>query len=153
MDDKNQTQVQKTQNTQIVQTDQVNQSGQNVQTAQPIPSVSIHKEQAPVAVSPEQIMQPTEKAPELYPEVAEVGVEHVVQMPALTPSQQQAGVAFAKESIPHPTSPSGMVQLPMTTEQAQQVVKTHKTVTDSIYWLATLVLMQVKRMHEKVIST
>lgn len=119
--------------------------------AQPVvPSVSIHKEQAPVAVSPEQVMQPTEAPPQLHPEVLASGVEHVTPMPPLTSSQQQAGIELAKESVPHPVSPSGMVQLPLTAQQAQQVVKTHKKVTDSIFWLATLILMQFKRMHGKL---
>lgn len=115
-----------------------------------VPSIAVHKEQAPVTISPEQIMQPTEAPLQLHPEVAESGVEQVVQMPPLTQQQQQAGITFAKESVPHPVNPSGMVQLPLTVAQAQQVVKMHKKVTDSIFWLATLILLHIKRIHGKL---
>lgn len=74
----------------------------------------------------------------LHPEVAEAGVEKVVEFPAVKKDQYEAGIRPAKESTPVITQPSGMVTLPMTDKEALRTIKTAK-VEESRFWLASLV--------------
>lgn len=94
---------------------------------------------------------PQESMPEIPPEVKEAGVEAAidtqkVQVPQ--PVQQLTGVTPAKADVP-------VVPVPVVTVgnmndiEAEQVVKT-RPVTDSMRWLAMLVVEHAKRVHSKV---
>lgn len=90
-----------------------------------------------------EVIQASEIAPELSQEEKEAGVEAVSHGQNLTTEHKEAGIYHAKESTPVSTSPSGMVSLPMTKQKAQSVLKTYK-ITDSIKWLAALILKLLK---------
>lgn len=132
------------------------QDSSAVQTVQPQPVVPVgqpNKEFGPVATS--DVLKPTETAPVISPEVAEHGVEVVksTETVPLTLEDQKHGVTHAKETMPVHTEPKGMVTLPLTQQQAVATLKTTKSVKESIAWLAVLVLKQLKRMHEKIMSS
>ena len=109
---------------------------QKLQPAQPVGSVSKEVEKAPVS----DYVEVSDKEPKLHPEVAETGVEVVSERPPLTVEHKDLGI---KESIPEPaTEPTGSVQFPMTKQQADNVTKNDKKVTNSIFWLAISVIRQ-----------
>ncbi len=111
------------------------------------PVGTTHKEQEPiVSVAPTEIMQPTEQEAQLSPEVKEAGVETVAEVPDLTLSDKNAGLTLAKESVVHPTIPSGVVML--SDEEVISAVKQKKS-GNSIFYLALLIL---KSAHKKLIG-
>ena len=111
-----------------------------------VPPGSVHKEQGPVATTAptSEFVKPSETEPALSKELQEMGVESVPNTPDLDQDHADAGIVHAKESVPVKTEPSGTVQLPMTQTQAQSILKLHKKVSDSVVWLATLILKQFK---------
>ena len=113
---------------------------------QTAPAGSIQKEQGPVVLtSPTaEFIKPSEQAPQISKELLEMGVESVSNVPDLTKQHQEAGIDHAKESVPVAAEPTGAVQIPMTQNQAQTNLKLHKKVSDSIVWLATLILKYFK---------
>lgn len=125
-------------------------------TVPPGPSVPIagHKEAEPVRVTADvsEIVIPSEQAPELHPEVEAAGVEvspnH--EVPQLTLADKKAGLDYAKEATPVVVQPTGMVQLPMTEEQAKQTINVHKKFSDAMLWFAMTILKQYKRMHQQI---
>lgn len=145
--------------TQIANQDagQQNSSGQKAppqtQPIQPTQSQqtqvgSLQKERLPVSAPVQEVMQPTEQAPRISPELAEAGVEAVSQTPQLTKDHAQLGITHAKESVPMPSVPSNAanIQYPMTQQQALSVPK---KVSNSIAWLATLIIRQFKMKNTK----
>lgn len=115
---------------------------------------SFAKEQAPVTTAPlpeTGSIEPSEKAPQLPKEVAEAGVEIVKphDVPQLTLEDKKAGLTPAPVIALVPTQPTDNIVLPMTGEQATQVVKTNKKPNNSIVWLAISVLRQLKMLHTK----
>ena len=93
---------------------------------------------------------PSDSAPDVPPEIKELGVEgrHETQSPILTDAKAaEAGIELAKESTQHSTTPSGLVILSQGSIKASAILKAHKKVTESIVWLATLILKQFKRME------
>lgn len=137
--------TQKSQTSQV-QTNQVmDDSGataQPVQTSVPPVQPVIQKEQEGLPAS--EFIKPSFEEPVLHPEVAEAGVEKVSELPGINEEHEQIGVKLAKESTPVSKEPSGIIQLPSTYQKAQQVMKTHKKVSDSILWLYTLIIKQFK---------
>jgi len=117
----------------------------SLQQVQSVPVGSINKETGPVS----DYVKASESEPQIHPEAADVGVEAVSEeKPQLTEDHFKIGI---REPIPEPQiEPTGNVQLPMTQQQAAQAVKTDKNITDSILWMATAVLRQLKKMHGKV---
>ncbi|MFH1186599.1 MAG: hypothetical protein V1697_00305 [Candidatus Levyibacteriota bacterium] len=109
----------------------------------------IHKETEPIAAS-EPLVLSSEKEPELHPEVKTAGVEIVSEAPKLTKEDAEAGITYAKEATPVETEPSGKVQLPMTEQKAEETLKMHKKIAESIRWLALSVLRQIKMMKGSV---
>jgi hypothetical protein len=102
----------------------------------------------------QEIIKPSETAPELPKEVKEAGVEvsPSTDQPNIPKATQQTiGLELAKESTPVLTSPTGLVQIPMDEVHAAEIVKTHPVV-DSVRWLAVMIIQQIKRAHEKVTS-
>lgn len=96
------------------------------------------KEQQPVSSEVSEFVKPSEAEPVIHPELSEVGVEKVKEVPDLTLEDKKAGLEPAKESVPVSTAPSGLVQLLMTEEEAERTIKT-TSVSDSRHWLAVLV--------------
>lgn len=103
-------------------------------------------------LKPEGWIEPSEKEPQIHPEVAEAGVERVSSTPELTPEAQKTGLRLAKESTPVSTQPSGAVQLPISEQKSKNILRFHKKVANSVTWLAVLVLKHFKKIHRKITS-
>lgn len=126
------------------------QDQQNVQKiVEPVSSP--HKEGMPT-VQTEHI-KPAEIEPVIHPEVKEAGVETYTEKPVLDQEHVKIGVTHSPDSTSVPTQPSGIINLPLTERQATNVVKVHKKVSDSVTWLAVLVLRQIKRMRNTRTTT
>lgn len=127
------------------------------QAPAPAPVSVPQKEQESVLVSSgggtTEGIKPSEPELVIHPELTRVGVEQVSELPTLTAEQEEIGIRLAKEAVPVPQAPTGIVQLPMTEQEAKKVVRLHKKITESILWLARLVLRQVQIMHQKVASS
>jgi hypothetical protein len=108
------------------------------------------KEFAPVPTVQHEGLRASEVEPELHPEVAEAGVEKVSEVPKLTLEDQKAGIELAKETTPVPSQSPYGISLPIPPQQAVVIAK-KGNVKDSIAWLATLLLRQLKivRMNKK----
>lgn len=109
------------------------------------------KEQEPLAES-EEFIVPSETEPTLAPEIKEVGVKEVAQVPTLTLEDQKAGLTLAKESVPVPTQPSGLVDLPKEEKEAASFLKVHRDVKNAVVWLVATLFRQFRQAHEKVVG-
>lgn len=114
----------------------------------------IEKEQEPVpsvssSFSWGEHIKPSQPELHVSSELKEAGVETIEERPLLTPEDHAVGIQHVKETTPVITQPTGAVALPMTAQQAQQTLKLHKKITESIVWLASLVLKQFKMQHQK----
>ncbi len=108
--------------------------------------VSIHsKEGGPsLPTSHETLLRASMPELEISPDLKKEGVEVVTETPKLMPEDAAAGIVHAKESVPVSTTPTATIVLPMTQQQAQQTVKIHKKVKDSLFWFAMLIARQWK---------
>lgn len=151
MDDSQQTQ----QKTSVITQDQQNlpQNQTTSQQASPqdrkehIPATPISapsKEGGPAfSESTEESIKASSPEMEISPELQhEIGAEVNTETPTLTPADANAGIVHAKESVPVSTTPTSAIVLPMSQQQAQQTVKVHKKVKDSLFWLAMLIMRQ-----------
>jgi len=110
---------------------------------------SLVKEHGPVATGD---LRPSGIEPEIHPELEQIGVKSVPEFPTVGPSEQNAGIRPAKESVPVQTSPSGLVQTPMTEEEARLTLK-HAKPTESSFGLATLIVKFFKSIHHKLLTS
>lgn len=123
--------------------DQKNQqiSGQAVVSSSV--SSQSRKEQEPITVKSSLELSEPELA--ISKELKDIGVESVPSLPNITETDRQAGITPSPQSAQVNIQPSGIVQLPLNQSEARDIVKSRKTVSDSIVWLANLVLKQFKR--------
>lgn len=125
----------------------------SIQTIPQSPVSAPSRESGPtISTSPEALISPSTPEIKVSPELhKETGVEAVSEAPQLTPEDTKAGIVHAKESTPVATTPSSTIVLPMTQPQAQQTVKLHKKVKDSLFWFAMLVMRQwqIAQRHKK----
>lgn len=140
MDDKNQ----QSSGSQIPNT--ANIAGDNSGTVTPV-SIPQKEYGAISSIDSSDFIKPSEVEPDIHNEAADAGVEKVTEMPKLTEEHVKAGIKLSKEAVSVQTSPTGTVQLPMTAKQAKNIIKSHKKITDSVLWLAVLVLRQIKKMR------
>ncbi len=119
--------------------------------AQPfIPTQPVGTLQKEQFVSPaSEFIKPSEQEPNISPEEKESGVETVSQYPRLSEEHVKIGIKPLGDTVPVSATPSGMVQLLMTQKRTTSILKMHKKVSDSILWLATLILKQVKIINKK----
>lgn len=151
MDDKNQqssgSQIPNTTNITGDNSGAVNPA-QDVAQSQVTPVSIPQKEYGAVSsVDSSDFIKPSEVEPNIHHEAAEAGVEKVTEMPKLTEEHVKIGIKLSKEAVSVQISPSGVVQLPMTAKQANNIIRTHKKISDSFLWLAVLVLRQIKKMR------
>lgn len=120
---------------------------QVMQVNQPI--VGGHKEAGPIIQAPvSEYVKQTETAPKIEPEVAEAGVEAVVnqEQPQLTSAHAAVGIQPAKEAVPVVVSDQSALKFPYSSEQAKEIEK--KTpASESRHWLAVLVAFLMKRLQ------
>lgn len=112
-------------------------SAQDQQTPVSVPQ----KEQQPIGGT--NYIEKVERQPEIPPEVAKIGVQPV-SGPTLSAEDKKVGITQAKEEVPVSTKPEGLVQLPLTEQEAQSALKIHKNIAEAIVWLANFVLRQFK---------
>lgn len=159
MDDSQQTQLT---NTDLVQSQSVAPSlSTPVQGAAKSDDTTQNTPQSPVSApsresgpailtSPESLIAPSTPEIQVSPELQkETGAEAVSETPQLTLEDAKAGIVHAKESTPVSTTPSSTITLPMTQQQAQQTIKLHKKVKDSLFWFAMLVMRQWQIANKK----
>lgn len=133
------------------QQDPQNQPQQTPPQLPPAPVAPVggmNKEFGPVAEQPlAEVLQPTEKAPELSPEVVEAGVEvpKNPEVPDLTMHDKNAGISHAPAIAPVPTAPTGLVEIDVTQEQALADVKVNKDPKKSKSWLVLEILKMAQR--------
>jgi len=121
------------------------QDDQQVQPqAIPAPQTGLPQKEVEPVIQKEPLIKASEEEPKLHPEVAEIGVETVSEKPQLKEEHQKIGLEHSKESTPVKTEPSDKVSFPMTAQKANEIVKSKKSIKDSILWLATSVLRQIK---------
>lgn len=110
--------------------------------ASPVGSPS--KEGGPASfITSESLLSASTPEMEISPKMhTETGVEAVSESPILTPEDTKAGIIHAKESTPVSPAAATTIVLPMTQPQAQQTVKIHKKVKDSLFWFAMLIMRQ-----------
>ncbi len=123
----------------------------------PIDAVSSgNKEHAPVSTDGvDVVLKPTEVPPILHPEVKAIGVEQTpnhTQQVQLTPAQVAVGITPAASATPAPTQLSGNLVLPMTEAKAEEIKKSKLPITEAVRWLAELVIEQVKKAHQQIMS-
>ena len=149
MDDKNKTQGQ-TQGQQPQQS-QVGDTQGQVQTQQQPQAAgvgSLVKEHGPVATD----VRLSIPEPEIHPELEQIDVKSVPEFPEVKPEHKAVGIEPAKESVPAQTAPSGLVQTPMTEEEARLTLK-HAKPTESSFGLATLILKFFKTIHHNLLTS
>lgn len=100
-----------------------------------------------ISQSGDELMRPEMLAPKLSNEVMDAGVISVLDVPILTSEDKNAGIELSKESVVFPSQPTSFIHL-STSQQAEEVLK-KKSVYDSIAWIATLVLRQLKMISGK----
>ncbi|MBI2033166.1 MAG: hypothetical protein HYT10_01745 [Candidatus Levybacteria bacterium] len=120
------------------------------------PVGGFNKEQAPIVYPFEtgEVITASEKEPVLHPEIQEAGVEvsRNPEIPDLTIHDKNAGIKHSGDILPVNTAPTGAVQLPMTEEEANSVLKKGKNPKKSLTWLAIAVIRQMKIMHRKLLG-
>lgn len=146
MDDNSQNQ--NLQNNQNQQDDQQVQPQVQPQVA-PISQTGLTQKEAEPIVAKEPLVKASEEEPKLHPEVSEAGVEIVTEKPKLDEKHFEVGIEHAKESTPVKTEPSDKIEFPMSAQKANQIVKSHKNIKDSILWLAIAVLRQLRIISKK----
>ncbi len=137
---------------------------QNLEKQNPPPVSNVRKEGQPV-ITQEPFIVSSEQEPSLHPEVSDAGVEAVTQTPELPTDVQGLGLTHSAESIKPTTEPTGTVKLPLTEDQAEEVIKSQKHDsaitehtegiyrTNSIYGLAVLIKKIFSKMHERLIGS
>ncbi|MCL5010504.1 MAG: hypothetical protein M1289_02780 [Patescibacteria group bacterium] len=128
------------------------QNGQAVKPQAPLSAVSSStagKEQEGVPVDAGELIRPSEPELSISDEEKEAGAEGVSQYPKLSEEHAKIGIRHAGEGVPASAVPSGMVQLPMDSQKATGILRMHKKVSESIVWLAELVLRQIKINRKK----
>lgn len=136
---------------------------QKIETQPAQPVSNIRKEGQP-SINHEPFVMPSEQEPKLHPEVENVGVEAVTQVPEVPKEVKELGLQPSAEATKIVTEPTGVVKLPLSEDQAEQIINTQKHDsaiaehtegmyrTNSIYGLAVLVKKIFSKMHTKLIG-
>ena len=123
-------------------------ASQNKQTAgqtvadSPVSS-SPHKEQEPI--TGKSSLELSEPELKVSKELEDIGVESITALPNITDEDREAGIKLSPQSAQVNTQPSGSIQSPLSQKEAEDVIRHKGDITQSIAWLATLVLKVFKR--------
>ena len=124
----------------------------------PVGTVNKEVEVAPVS----DFVKPSETAVIKDKEVAEAGIVEAEKQIKLEEAHEKLGVTPSAESTPVKTEPTGMVQLPISEQDAKKIVSkgpgnfnlekffSGVFFTDSIYGFAILMLKHLKKIHKKL---
>lgn len=127
------------QNVQATQATQADQADSAQPQVQPVVSAgSLHKEAELHSVDqPQKFIEPSEKEPQLTPELKEAGVEAKKDGPDIADEDKQL-INHAKQFTPVPTTPSNKIIMPMSEEEIASKLKTGQD-DDSAKWLVQLI--------------
>lgn len=93
---------------------------------------------------PEHLIEETAPEVKVAPEVAEAGVEPVkTEVMEVSPELKQQGVQPTGAAVPIKEEPT--LNLPMTEEEAEKIVKSKKSWKESVVWMATMIIKQIKQ--------
>ena len=109
---------------------------------------SIHKEQGPIETRLPEIIRPSESSPKVSQELKDIGIQARSDDINLTDEHKKIGITHAGESVPVSTSPSSLVNLPMTAQQTKKKIKKTKP-TDSLRGLLVEILKNIQRIGLK----
>lgn len=127
--------------TQPVQTDQVIQ--------QPVtPVAPAGKEAPPMPSAPQEWVKENPAEMVLPKEAQEVGAE-VTPSEVLEVASEVAGQGVTPVGVATPVPTNLTIKFPMTEEKAEGILKMHKKIKDSIYWLAMLIVRQFQILHSR----
>lgn len=101
-----------------------NQNSTPSSTASSPVSVQGGTKEAPKGIS--EFIKPSEQIASLDKEVAEAGVQHVAETPSLDEQHEQIGVRHSSADTPVKIEPTGTVSLPMSDEEAENIMKEYK---------------------------
>lgn len=105
-----------------------------------------HPEREPVSETP---LEEVEEAPQLPREVQKAGVAPIQGQIKLSVQDKKAGMTEAGEATPVSLQPTQAISLPLTDDQIQEAL--HQKIANSILWLATWCLRQLRMAHHKII--
>lgn len=133
----------------VAQNDQM-QTQPTVAPVQPVAPVgSVNKETGPIDVGKTKINELSPSSPEVSHEISQelkdIGVEENKDRPDLTFEHKEMGIEHAGPYVPVSTSPSNLIQYPMSEEEIADKLKTGQN-DDSGKWLAGLVHKIMKVM-------
>ena len=126
------------------QTDQptVVPNNQDVVPPVPPPVGGLAKEVEPFS---QDLINPSEKGPEISAELTEIGVREVSQTPQLTQEHTDIGIIVSDRPVEQAAASAPVsFQSPLT--QAEMVTAQKSRISDAIAWLAGTVLRQIKRL-------
>lgn len=126
------------------QTDQptVVPNNQDVVPPVPPPVGGLAKEVEPFS---QDLINPSEKGPEISAELTEIGVKEVSQTPQLTQEHTDIGIIVSDRPVEQvATSAPVSFQSPLT--RAEMVTAQKSRISDAIAWLADTILRQIKRL-------
>lgn len=113
------------------------------------PVGSPNKELGPISEDTTQLNELSPSGAEVNHKISQelknIGVQETEDRPDLTEDHKQAGINHAGASIPPQTAPTGLIELPLTREEAFAEVKGKKP-NDSGWGLGKLVLKVLKVM-------
>jgi hypothetical protein len=128
---------------------------------QVLPTGTANKEIEVAPVS--DFVRPSEPEPIKDQEVVDAGVAAIEKEMKLEEVHERMGVKLSAESTPVKTEPTGMVQLPISEQEAKKTIKRGPGrnfnlekffegifFADSVYGFAILMLKHLKRIHGKI---
>ena len=125
------------------QTDQPTVVPNNQDVVPPVPP-PIGGPSKEVEPSSHDLINPSEKGPEISAELKEIGVKEVSEVANLTPEHQKVSIRVSDRPVePVITSTPVSFKSPLT--QAEMIVAKKSRISDAIRWLAATILRQVKR--------
>lgn len=94
-----------------------------------------------------EVVKPTETEPIIVSELKEAGVKVTPNLnQPVIPKEVKEIVTPVKTAVPVSTEPTGLIQLPFDETKAKEIAK-KSNVTQSIKWLAMLIVEQAQKTH------
>lgn len=117
------------------------------------PAISGNREHGPISTVKTEFAKPTESQPEIAPSTPEIVIPQelkntIEKSPASHEPkiEKNTPMKLAKESTPVITTPTGIINLPMTYKEALKKEK-NSSFRDSIHWLAALIAYQWRKYN------
>jgi len=125
------------------QADQPTVAPSNQDIASPVPP-SVGGPSKEVEPSSQDLINTSEKRPEISAELREIGVEEVSQAPQLTQEDAKVEIRVSQSSV-EPVTTIAPVGFKSPLTQAEIAAAKKSRITDTIAWLVGTILRQIKR--------